>query len=181
MALKSTVYKVQLNLSDMDTDRYTDHAFTLALHPSETLERLLVRIIAFAWFADEALVATRGLSSEDEPDLWQKDLTDTILHWIEVGMPDETRIRKGCHRAARMTVFTYGDYAAPVWWDKIRPSLTRFENLEVIFLPQAPLEALTPHMGRNLSLQITRQDGVLWITLDTHTVELKPEIWRQAR
>src|SRR5574343_769901 len=135
MALKSTVYRLQLNIADMDRDYYADHNLTLACHPSETEERLMVRVLAFALYASEDLQFTRGLSSEDEPDLWRKDLTGHVLHWIELGMPDETRIRKGCHRATRATVITYGDRAPVIWWDKIKGSLQRFDNLTVLNIP----------------------------------------------
>lgn len=178
MALKSTVYKVQLNIADMDRDYYADHGLTLACHPSETEERLMVRVLAFALFANEDLQFTRGLSSEDEPDLWQKDLTGAIEHWIELGMPDESRIRKGCNRSRRMTVLTYGDRAPPVWWEKIRGSLTRFDNLSVLNLDGDCTQALAAQAGRGMALQITIQDGTLWVSTDEAQIEVRPVRWR---
>ena len=178
MALKSTVYKVLLNIADMDRDYYADHNLTLACHPSETEERLMVRVLAFALFASDDLQFTRGLSSEDEPDLWQKDLTGDILHWIELGMPDETRIRKACHRARRVTVICYGDFAPPVWWDKIRGSLQRFDNLTVLHLPSATSEALAGLAERGMELQVSLQDGVAWLSAGDAQVEVSPARWR---
>ncbi len=178
MALKSTVHKVQLNIADMDRDYYADHNLTLACHPSETEERLMVRVLAFAMHAHEDLQFTRGLSSEDEPDLWQKDLIGTIEHWIELGMPDESRIRKGCNRSGRMTVVTYGDRAPPVWWEKIRGSVARFDNLRVINLAGEATQALAAHVERSMVLQITIQDGTLWIIVGDAQIELPVVYWR---
>lgn len=178
MALKSTVYKAQLNIADMDRDYYADHGLTLACHPSETEERLMVRVLAFALYAHEDLQFTRGLSSEDEPDLWQKDLTGAVEHWIELGMPDESRIRKGCARAGRMTVITYGDRAPPVWWDKIRNGLTRFDNLSVLNLPGEITQALAARAERSMVLQITIQDGTLWVSIGDAQIEVRPVHWR---
>lgn len=178
MALKSTVYKIQLNIADMDRDYYADHNLTLACHPSETDERLMVRVLAFVLFAHEDLQFTRGLSSEDEPDLWQKDLTGAIEHWIELGMPDESRVRKGCNRARRMTVVTYGDRAPPIWWDKIRSSLTRFDNLTVLNISDAVAEAMAAELERGLSMQVTIQDGTLWVSIGEAQIEVNPERWR---
>ncbi len=98
MALKATIYKASLNIADMDRNYYDVHSLTIACHPSETEERLMVRLLAFALFASDSLAFTRGISTDDEPDLWDKDLTDHITHWIELGVPDESRIRKGCNR-----------------------------------------------------------------------------------
>ena len=178
MALKSTVYKVQLNIADMDRDYYADHNLTLACHPSETEERLMVRVLAFILYAGEDLEFTRGLSSDDEPDLWQKDLTGDILHWIELGMPDETRIRKACHRARQVTVLSYGDNAPAVWWDKIRKDVQRFDNLQVLNVPEsvsAPLAALAE---RGMALQASIQDGTVWLSGDDAQIEIRPAKWR---
>lgn len=178
MALKSTVHKVLLNITDMDRDYYADHNLTVACHPSETEERLMVRLLAFALFAHEDMQFTRGLSSEDEPDLWQKDLTGAIEHWIELGMPDESRIRKGCNRARRMTVVTYGDRAPQVWWDKIRSSVARFDNLRVINLSGETTQALGTRVERSMQLQITIQDGVFWVSSGDAQVELPVVYWK---
>src|SRR4051812_23966911 len=113
MAQSSTTYKAELAISDMDRHYYGTHALTIARHPSETEERLMVRLLAFALFADERLQFGKG-SAEDEPDLWRKDLTGDILEWIDLGQPDEQRIRKACGRARQVIVINYGGRAADI-------------------------------------------------------------------
>ena len=117
MALKATIFKADLQIADMDRNYYQDHALTLARHPSETDERMMVRLLAFAIHADEALTFTKGLFDTEEPDLWQKDLTGAIQLWIEVGQPDEKRILKACGRSEQVIVYSYGatSHIWPSW------------------------------------------------------------------
>lgn len=178
MAAKAVVYKAQLNVADTDRGYYADHALTLALHPSETEERLAVRLLAFALYAGERLEFTRGLSTDDEPDLWQKDLTGDIERWIEVGQPDDSRIRKACNRAREVVVITYGARAPEPWWDKIAPSLQRFDNLTVLRIPADACIALTAMVARAMQWQVTIQDGVAFVSSGEHNVEVAPVCWR---
>lgn len=120
MALKATVFKAELQVADMDRHHYGTYNLTLARHPSETDERMMVRVLAFALFADPALGFGKGLCVDDEPDLWQKDLTGVIERWIDVGQPDEKWIRKACGRAREVVVLAYGR-ALEVWWNGTRP------------------------------------------------------------
>jgi uncharacterized protein YaeQ len=108
MALKATIFKAELSVADIDRGVYRDHALTIARHPSETDERMMVRLLAFALHADERLEFGRGLSAEDEPDLSRRDLTGTLEQWIEVGLPDEREVRKACGRAREVFVYAYG-------------------------------------------------------------------------
>jgi len=186
MALKSTIYKANLQVADMDRQVYGDHALTLALHPSETEERLLVRLLAFALNVpanDERgmLQFARGLSDADEPDLWQKDLTDQLVQWIEVGQPDDRRLSKACARAERVTLYCYAA-AAPIWWAGIETKLTRLRNLEVWRLPAEQSQELAALAQRSMQWQITIQDGHIWVSDATRQVEIKPEpLWRGGR
>lgn len=183
MALKATIYKANLQLSDMDRQVYGEYPLTLALHPSETEERLMVRLLAFALQTpanDEhgTLQFARGLSDTDEPDLWQRDLTDQLIHWIEVGQPDDRRLAKACGRAERVTIYCYGS-AAPIWWQGIATKLTRLRNLEVWRLPAEQAQALAALAQRSMQLQVTVQDGQLWVSEGERSVELQPEpLWR---
>jgi uncharacterized protein YaeQ len=158
MALNSTTYKAELAISDMDRHYYATHALTLARHPSETEERLMVRLLAFALHADERLQFGKGISSDDEPDLWRKDLTGEILEWIELGNPDEQRIRKACGRARQVVVLNYSGRGAEIWWDKNQASLARAKNLTVIDIPAPAVAALAALAERTMRLQCMIQD-----------------------
>lgn len=179
MALKSTIYKADCQIADMDRGYYHDHHLTLALHPSETEERMMVRLLAYIIHADENLHFTKGLSSDDEPDLWQKSLTDDIDVWIDVGMPDDKRIRKACHRAKQVYVYTYGGRNS-LWWQQIQHKLERFTNLTVVNLPKADTDALMPLVKRTMHLQISLQDGQLWLSDELQNATVKPDTWLSA-
>lgn len=159
MALKSTVFKADLQVSDMDRHYYQGHALTIAQHPSETDERMMVRVLAFALNADEALVFGKGLSSEDEPDLWRKELTGEVDLWIELGQPDEQRIRRAAGRSNRVIIYTYSGRAAEVWWKKTAAAVARTKNVTVIDVAPATVEALAALTERTMQLQFMVQDG----------------------
>jgi uncharacterized protein YaeQ len=178
MALKSTVYKASLQIADMDRGVYADHALTLALHPSETEERLMVRVLAFALNvpADDAqgmLQSARGLSEADEPDLWQHDLTGQLVQWIEVGQPEERRMAKACGRAGRVVIYAYGA-SAPIWWAGIEGKVARLRPLAVWQLPAAQSQALGALAARAMQIQVTVQDGQVWVGNGRDSVELAP-------
>ena len=174
MALNSTIYKVELQISDMDRHYYATHALTLARHPSETEERLMVRLLAFALYADERLEFGKGISDEDEPALWRKAYTDEIELWIEVGQPDESRIRKACGRARQVVVISYGGNAAELWWNKIGSSLARHRNLTVLEIPAATVAQLVAMLQRGMRLQCLIQDGQLQVMNDADAVAVDP-------
>jgi uncharacterized protein YaeQ len=177
MALKSTIFKADLQIADMDRNYYADHALTLARHPSETDERMMVRLLAFARHADAALTFCKGLSDSDEPDLWRKDLTGAVDLWIEVGQPDERRIAKACGRARQVTVYCYGAKAG-LWWRQIAGKLQRFENLGVISLPSAGTQALAMLAQRSMGLQCSIQDGQVLLTDGVATAQIEPVVLR---
>ena len=163
MALKATIFKALLQIADMDRNYYHDHALTLARHPSETDERMMVRLLAFALHAHEALSFANGLSTDDEPDLWQKDLTGAIELWIDVGLPEERAIRKACGRAGQVCIYSYGGRAADIWWEQCRSKLERSRNLTVFNLPADASKALAGLAQRNMQLQCTIQEGQIWL------------------
>ncbi|WP_308366881.1 MULTISPECIES: YaeQ family protein [unclassified Microbulbifer] len=178
MALKATIFKARLQVADMDRDYYGEHQLTLARHPSETDERMMVRLLAFAHNAADGLEFTRGLSSDDEADLWLRNLSGEIDLWIEVGLPAEERLRKASGRAAQVLVYSYGRRTAPIWWQKHRDALARFDNLRVYHLPADACEQMAAMAARNMELNVTIQDGQLWLSSDTQSVEVTPEIWK---
>jgi uncharacterized protein YaeQ len=180
MALKSTIFKATLHIADLDRHYYHDHSFTLARHPSETDERMMVRLSAFALNAHDELVFGKGLSAEDEPALWQKDLTGAVELWIDIGQPDERDLRKACGRAARVIVYSYGGRTAELWWQQNRSRLERFNNLIVVNLPAAT-QALAQLAQRTMRLQCTIQDGALWLADDKERIEVNPITLKPAR
>jgi uncharacterized protein YaeQ len=179
MALKATIFKVQLQIADMDRALYATHALTLARHPSETDERMMVRLIAFALNVpaddhDGALVLARGLADTEEPDLWQHSLDGRLRHWIEVGQPaDERRLAKACGRADRVTLYAYSS-ATPVWWAGMHNKLARLSNLAVWQIPAAQSQALAALAERSMQLQVTVQDGQLWVGNASDSLEVHP-------
>ena len=176
MAPKATVYKAELQVSDVDRHYYATHALTLAQHPSETDERLMVRLLAFALFAHERLEFGRGLSSEDEPDLWRRSLDGEIEQWIELGQPDEARIRKACGRARQVAVVGYSGRGFGIWWEKTAAALARCGNLTVIELPAGTAESLAPLLERGMRLQCLVQEGELQLTSETKGVTVVPVV-----
>lgn len=170
MALKATVVKAELQLSDLDRHHYATYPLTLAQHPSETDQRLMVRLVAFALFASERLEFGKGLSNEEEPDLWRRDYTGEIEQWIDLGQPDETRIRKACGRARQVIVVTYGGRASDLWWDKQSAALARLGNLTVIDIDEAAVDALAAMIERSMRFNAIIQDGELQLMADAGTV-----------
>ena len=176
MALKSTIYKAEVQISDVDRGYYGTHTLTIARHPSETDERMMVRLIAFILFANEQLGFGKGLSTDDEPDLWQKDLTDAIELWIDVGLPDEKRVRRACGRSDAVVVLTYGGRVADMWWQQNQSTLSQQDKLAVINLTPETTRALAAAAARGMQIHCTRQDGELWLTLGETSLHILPEI-----
>ncbi len=172
MAEKATIFKADLTVADMDRNHFATHALTLARHPSETDERMMVRLLAFALHADDALAFGRGLASEDEADLTQCDLTGAIQLWIDVGLPDERSLRKASGRAGRVVVYAYGGRAVDLWWSKNRVALERLQNFSAFAVPAAASRALAALAQRTMQLQCTVQDGHLWFSSATETVAI---------
>ena len=173
MALKATIFKADLSISDMDRNYYHDHSVTLARHPSENDERMMVRLLVFALHAREALLFGDKIGNTDEPDLWQRDLTGAIDLWIDVGQPDEKLVRKACGRARQVFVYPYGGHAATIWWNQVKGSLEKLGNLSVICLPADASQALAKLAKRTMKLQCTIQDGQVWIIDASETVHIE--------
>ena len=179
MALKATIFKAQIQLADMDRNVYADHALTLARHPSETDERMMVRLLAYALQApasadNGALEWGKGLWDTDEPELWQKDLTGQIQHWIDIGQPDDRRLLKASARTSRLSVYTH-THSSPIWWKGIESKLSRITNLSVWLLPHLQSQALGALAQRSMQLQVTVQDGLVWVSDGQHSLEIQRE------
>jgi uncharacterized protein YaeQ len=152
----------------------------MARHPSETDERVMVRLLAFALHADDALQFAGG-SSCDEPDLWRKDLTGAIDLWIAVGQPDEQQIRRACGRAGQVVVYTYSGRSAQVWWQKSSVALARSKNLTVIDLAAASSAALAALVEPGMQMQCFTQDGEIQMMGDAAIVPIELMVRIAAR
>jgi uncharacterized protein YaeQ len=177
VALKATIFKVDLQLADLDRHHYADYPLTLARHPSETDERLMMRVLAFALHAHERLALGKGLSDDDEPDLWRRDLTGAIEQWIEVGLPDARRLRRAASRADQVIVLPYGGRAAELWWTANASDLRKLPKLTVTPIDAEASRGLAALVARTVRLQVTVQDGAVSVTDGVQVVEVQPGRW----
>lgn len=177
MALKATIHKAELQIADIDRGLYGDHALTIARHPSETDERMMVRLLAYALnvpadASDGALELAKSLWDNDEPDLWRKDLTGRIIHWIDVGQPDDRRILRACGRAERVTVIAFSS-GTPIWWNGIAGKLVRARGLDVWRLAPESAAELAGLAQRGMRLQVTVQEGGIMVGDGETSVEVQ--------
>ena len=177
MALKATIYKATVNVADMDRNVFLDSSLILARHPSETEERLMLRLLAWLVNAHERLSFTRGLSAEDEPEIWLLNDHNGIEVWVELGLPEERRVKRACNRSASVVLYTYNGRAAQIWWQQNQSKLAQQDNLTVRFLDDEQLKALTLLASRSMTLQATIQDGTIWLSDDQNHLELRFTDW----
>lgn len=177
MAKNSTIYKANLSIADTDRDYYCDHQLTLACHPSETTERMMMRILAFALNADEHLTPAGGMSDADEPDLWLRDLTGAIQLWIEVGQPDDRRILKACGRSAKVKIYTYGT-KPKLWLDTVESKIAKAKNILIISVSSESSKALSELAERSMDLQITIDHDEIWVRSDRGEVSVDLKVLR---
>lgn len=177
MAIKATIYKANINIADMDRGYYEELNLTIARHPSETDERMMVRIFAFAMHAAEGLKFTEGIAAkEDEPDIWLKNLMGDIDLWIDVGLPDEKKIKKACNRSEKVYVYPYAGRNLQLWWQPMAARLSKHKNLNVVALPQEATKALAKLAQRTMTLHLNVQDGQIWIGDSENNILVEPEI-----
>ncbi len=182
MAIKATIFKAQINLADMDRQVYADIAVTIARHPSETDERMMVRALALAlgWPTNTnegTLELAKDMWDVDEPALWHKNYSDEILHWVDVGQPDDKRVMKACGRARQVTVWAFQN-STPIWWEGMVNKVSRASNLTVWQVPTEQSQALAAMAQRSMQLQMTVQDGTVWVNDGNHNVEITPQALR---
>jgi len=176
MAIGATIYRVHLNIADMDRHYYEEHTLTMAKHPSETDLRLMVRLIAFVRHANEALEFTKGISQEDEPDLWQKSLSDDIDLWIDIGQPDEKRVKKACGRSKEVFIYIYQEGPGSAWFKLLEKKFKRFSNLRIVYLKiEGEIEAL---VSRSMDLQCNISDGEIDLIKDDNSVHVNCIDWK---
>ena len=180
MAQKATIYKVELSVADMDRNYYETHNLTVAKHPSETDERLMLRILAFALNAHERLEFTRGISTDDEPDIWKKSLSGELELWVVLGLPGEKIVRQSCGKANEVIVYCYAGSTAKIWWDKIKDSTARFDNLQVTNFSKNDTIELGKKASRLMELQVNIQDGDVMVSVDGSIVYVTPCKWKDT-
>lgn len=174
MAKKATIHKVELSVSDMDRHYYETHKLTVAKHPSETDERLMVRILAFALNAHEKLELTKGLSSDSEPDIWLKNLSGELELWVSLGLPSEKVIRQSCGKAKEVIIYCYGGRIADIWWDKVKNRITRFDNLKVIKFSEKNTADVKKQVSRSMRVQVNIQDGDVMVSVNDTIAYVTP-------
>lgn len=163
MALKASIYKANLSVSDMDRNVFGDFNLTVALHPSETVERMMVRILAFCYRAAENLTFTKGLSSMDEPDLWLKHDNGTILEWIEVGQPTPERLKKASGHSQAVEVFTYGR-GMDVWWKSNSAAIRALPKVSIHYFAADELQSLTALADKTMNLTVTITESIAYVS-----------------
>jgi uncharacterized protein YaeQ len=173
MALKATIHRVELQVSDIDHHHYAGHSLTVARHPSETEERMMVRVLVFALHAHEGPTFGRGISSDEDPDLWCLDATGAVRHWIDLGLPDERRLRRAAGRASAVSLYTYGARGVDVWWKQNGGLLAGLANLAVWQVPFEASQALAKLAGRTMRVNCTIQEGQIWLGDESTTVPVE--------
>ena len=186
MALKSTIFRASVAIADIDHAYYADHTLTLARHPSETDERMMIRLAALALNAhlmqsacggDATLAFGAGLSNPEDPDVSLRDFTGQTRLWIEVGQPEDKPLAKACGKADQVSVYCF-HHAAEVWWRGIESKLSRLQNLSVFRVPSLASLALAALAQRSMQLQATVHEGTLTLSDAGNTVDLEPLRWK---
>ena len=171
MALKSSVYKANVSLANLNTHYYEDIVLTMALHPSETEERLMYRLLAFLYSAHERLEVTVGLDNPDLPDIWQKNYTGDIEHWIDIGYPDEKKIKKAIGRSDLVSIFNYNSFKAKVWFGKNK-SLLENKKVQVFHLEEEIQGSLETLVQRSMALNCMIEDNHIFLSNDSERIQI---------
>ena len=174
MALSASIFKAEIDISDLRRHYYQSHSLTLARHPSETNERMMLRLLAFALFADEQLSFTRGLSNDDEPDLWLKELHGGVRLWIELGQPSAKRLRRARSQSEHVVVISYGGRPAAQWWQDEGEQLAKERWLSVIDIPSEASQTLADWVQRTMQLQFTLDEDSIWASCADHALQIQP-------
>ncbi len=180
MALKSTVFKADLQISDMNRNYYHNHLLTIACHPSETHERMMMRIVAFALNASEYLSFANGLTANDEADVWEKDLTGAIYLWVMVGLPEEKQIKKACSISEKVIVYAYGGLAVDVWFTALTQK-EKFNNLKIVSIAQDISNTLANLVQRTMKIQCSIQDATIWLSCENSNIEINLNILKDFK
>lgn len=166
MALSSSIYRADIDLSNLNTHQYENYNLTMAKHPSESESRMMFRLLAYLYCAHEDLAFTKGLSAQDEPEIWQKDFAGDIVQWIELGLPDLKRIRQASGKSKSVKIFTHHQSKSEDWWSKIKGSLIRNDKVEVYHLNLVEEFDLEDLVSKSMKLSCVIEDGVMHLSND---------------
>lgn len=172
MAQNATIYNVVLSIADMDTHYYADHALTVVQHPSEQYERMMLRLIAFIFHAQKEPVFTRGLSEDNEPEIWKIEMDETISLWVDIGLPDAKRLQKAAKRCPEVALYHYGSQGADKWWDQNKRALAVYKNLSVYRINNEAGDLLARLVERRMDISITVQDGEMLLSLGDQSIQV---------
>ena len=172
MALGATICKVFIDISDIDRGYYESRSLTIAQHPSETSARMMVRLLAWALYAGEHTEFGRGLSTDDEPAVYETNEAGDIARWIDVGCPDVKALRKAAGKSEDVVVLAYDESRYQAWWQARKGELGKIGKLTVRSISDESLEKLADMAGRNMKIAVTVQDGVVWMADDSHNIEI---------
>ncbi|RMA78823.1 YaeQ family protein [Umboniibacter marinipuniceus] len=171
MALKPTIYKFKIALSNLDSNFFDQLELTVAQHPSETPQRMLCRVLCYTLFAHRNISFTKGLSDVDVPDLWSVSNDDHPLLWIEVGEPSLDRLKRACRKAEEAIVVCFKD-RSKVWWEGIEAKAAGL-NLSVLQFNESALESLTNALARTTELSITITENTFYIAANAEPIEFE--------
>jgi uncharacterized protein YaeQ len=170
MALPSTIYRASIELSDLDRNCYESLQVTVAQHPSETAERMVARLLAYALCYREGLVFTKGISAGDEPDLWLKGPDGRVDLWVEVGVPEPERIVKATRHAREVIVYVCGN-SQHHWQKQHLSKLSNLSNLTIYLIDQQFIRQVAQHLQRSIIFGLTITEGLMYLTVGNETLE----------
>jgi uncharacterized protein YaeQ len=174
VATKPTIYKLRIALSDLERNYYDTLNLTIALHPSETPERMMARVMAYCINAQEGLSFAKGLSDVDEPDIWIRTMDQQTSLWIDVGEPSHDRIKKASRQAKQVRVYSFNS-KSDVWWDQGKSKFGMLKA-DIFRLNQSEIEALTKLLSRTMDLSVTITGQSAYVAGDNGEVEVNWEI-----
>ena len=173
MALNATIYRFSIDLSDMNRHVYTRLSLHVALHPSETLERMCARVLAYALCYEEGIEFTKGLSTDNEPDVWALNYSGEIEHWIELGKPDAKRLKKAIGRSKKVTVFSYGGQDVEQWLESVKKDASIRHGIKAYRMDKEPLERFAGLVERTMQLGVMIQDDLVDVSFGSEMIEFK--------
>jgi uncharacterized protein YaeQ len=181
MALKATIFKVKLSLSNLNIHHYDDYTLTLARHPSENNLRMMARVLAFCLNAqEENLAFTKGISDDTEPDLWKINHDGSIEHWIELGHLDERRIRQAAAKARKVSIYTYQGEQSLRWFSSIENSLSRFDNLNITHLAFSEEGSIETLVERGMNITCSIEENEIWLSTESERLMVEYKMLKNS-